>query len=255
MIKNEDSLKRVRNLLIDRKIVNIDKVINVSGAGARMTAFRILRSLDYLSSYSHRGAFYTLHEIADFDEIGLWSLGDVRFSRDGNLLNTVIRLSTESLSGMTVAELDDLLGVESKHSALQAYKRKLLLREKIGSRYVYLSCNPEARRRQSVERENIDAETELGIGVDITLLPDEVKAAVILFFSLLNEKQRRLYAGLEAAKLGHGGDRKISAFLGLDPHTVAKGRCELLDDSVIQGIRKPGGGNHPIEKKRRKSST
>ncbi|MDT5026431.1 MAG: hypothetical protein QOE61_2857, partial [Micromonosporaceae bacterium] len=29
------------------------------------------------------------------------------------------------------------------------------------------------------------------------MLPDELKAAIILFYSLLDERQRRLYAGLE----------------------------------------------------------
>ena len=35
----------------------------------------------------------------------------------------------------------------------------------------------------------------------------ELQAAIILFFSVLDEKQRRLYAGLESQKFGHGGDR------------------------------------------------
>jgi len=36
---------------------------------------------------------------------------------------------------------------------------------------------------------------------------DELKAAVFLFYSLLDEQQRRLFAGLQSTKLGHGGDR------------------------------------------------
>ena len=42
-------------------------------------------------------------------------------------------------------------------------------------------------------------------------LSDELRAGILLFFSLLNERQRRLYAGLEAAKLGYGGDKQIAA--------------------------------------------
>jgi hypothetical protein len=36
--------------------------------------------------------------------------------------------------------------------------------------------------------------------------PDELKAAIILFYGLLDEQQRRLFAGLESIRLGHGGD-------------------------------------------------
>jgi hypothetical protein len=81
--------------------------------------------------------------------------------------------------------------------------------------------------------------------------PDEMKAAIILFYSLLDEQQRRLYAGLESLKLGHGGDSILSEFLGLDQHTIARGRRQLLDQDVaIDRARKSGGGRKPLEKKR-----
>jgi len=57
---------------------------------------------------------------------------------------------------------------------------------------------------------------------------NELKAALIIFFSTLDEKQRRLYAGYESLKIGHGGDKRIADLLDIDPKTVAKGRRELL---------------------------
>ena len=87
------------------------------------------------------------------------------------------------------------------------------------------------------------------------VLADELKAAIILFFSLLNEKQRRLYAGLESRRLGYGGDRKIAALLSVDVHTVATGRKELLDkdsDGAYGAIRSPGGGRSPVKNKSQK---
>lgn len=80
-----------------------------------------------------------------------------------------------------------------------------------------------------------------------------MKASIVLFYSLLDEQQRRLYAGLESLKLGHGGDSILAGFLGLDPHTVARGRQQLLDQDAEHGrIRGAGGGRKPVEKKRRK---
>jgi hypothetical protein len=64
-----------------------------------------------------------------------------------------------------------------------------------------------------------------------------------------------LYAGLEAFKLGHGGDRQVADFLELDVHTVSRGRQELFGGQVQpQRVRKQGGGRHRVEKKRPKSS-
>ena len=91
---------------------------------------------------------------------------------------------------------------------------------------------------------------------DVTTLqvsPDEVKASILLFYSLLNEQQRRLYAGLESIKLGRGGDTLLADLLDLDAHTVARGRQQLLNRDVASSrTRREGGGRVPTEKKRPK---
>ena len=44
--------------------------------------------------------------------------------------------------------------------------------------------------------------------------------------------------------------RELAEFLGLDPHTVARGRQQLLDQNVSTGrTRRSGGGRKPVEKK------
>ena len=83
-------------------------------------------------------------------------------------------------------------------------------------------------------------------------MTDKVKAAIVLFLSLLDEQQRRIYAGLEALKVGRGGDRWIAELLELNPATVARGRRELLSGKVlVDRTRKSGGGRKAYEKKRR----
>jgi hypothetical protein len=83
--------------------------------------------------------------------------------------------------------------------------------------------------------------------------PEELKASLVLFSSLLDEQQRRLYAGLESLKFGRGGDQKLAELLQLDAHTVARGRKELLAQKVVwDRARQPGGGRKLTEKKRPK---
>ena len=104
-------------------------------------------------------------------------------------------------------------------------------------------------------REQREAASEIGSSLSPQELSEELKAAIVLFFSLLDEKQRRLYAGLESHKLGHGGDRKISELFGVDVHTVSRGRRELFGAEVQwEGVRKSGGGRKRTEKKRPRSS-
>ena len=46
--------------------------------------------------------------------------------------------------------------------------------------------------------------------------------------SLLDRTQRRLYTGLKSLRFGRGGDAAIARVFGLDVHTMAKGRQQLL---------------------------
>jgi hypothetical protein len=46
-------------------------------------------------------------------------------------------------------------------------------------------------------------------------------------YGTLSEKDRRRYAGIEAAKLGHGGIDYVSVLFEMDPKTVRRGLTEL----------------------------
>ncbi len=78
-----------------------------------------------------------------------------------------------------------------------------------------------------------------------------------LLMSRLDEQQRRWYAAVESAKLGHGGDRHLSRITGLNVDTIRRGREELADslkDRPADRVRLPGGGRPAVEKKVPKSS-
>lgn len=243
----------LRSFLQEQKIATLAELQGALGSSATMTAFRKLKALGYQTSYSHRGKYYTLAGIPRFDEYGLWCYRSVWFSRDRTLLATTRRFVEEADDGFTPSELQSLLHVGVKEPLLQLYRQKRVAREKMGGVYVYVSRDSGERRRQRLRRQDRPAAWEVGESpVDAGLSP-ELKAAIILFFSLLDEQQRRLYAGLEAHKVGHGGDRRIAEFLGLDVHTVARGRRELFGQQVQrQRIRERGGGRKPMEKKPRK---
>jgi hypothetical protein len=240
----------IRSFLKKHKIATLAELKQALGTLATMTVFRKLKALGYLTSLSHRGKYYTLADIPRFDEQGLWSHQSVWFSRDGTLVATAQRLVEEASAGLTATELHAFLPVEVKEALLRLYRQERIDREEIRGGYVYFSRDSGIRRNQKMRRLERPAAWELGeslIGED---LPPELKAAMILFFSLLDERQRRLYAGLEAHKLGYGGDRKVAQFLGVDEHTVARGRQELFSDRVRrERIRNEGGGRKAVEKK------
>jgi len=253
MQRTEQRDQNVQNLLNRNLIATIGELKLAAGTDAKMTVFRSLSRVGYRSSYSHRGQYYTLSGIPDFDDLGLWSCRSVMFSRFGNLLDTAASLVEHSAAGFAASELELVLQVEVKHALLQLVRRGKIARCEFEGAFVYLSKDAGERRRQRLIRGEREARREVGAGLEIALLVDELKAGIILFFSLLDEQQRRLYAGLEAAKLGHGGDRKMADLLALNPHTVAKGRRELFSGAVDrERIRTAGGGAKRTEKKRRR---
>ncbi len=71
--------------------------------------------------------------------------------------------------------------------------------------------------------------------------------------STLDERQQRLYVGLESKRLGHGGDRQLARITGLSVATIARGRHELEHTEASTGIRRVGGGRPRTEKKTRRS--
>jgi hypothetical protein len=247
------SLDALRSLFQKQKIATLAELKEAVRTPAAMTVFRRLKALGYQTSYSHRGKYYTLTDIPEYDDQGLWSYRAVHFSRDGSLLATVQRFVEEAGVGFTAGELRDFLQVDVKQALLHLYRDKRIGREQIGGRYVYLSQDSGVQLNQKLAREERRTFWELSESPLEAELPPELKAAIILFFSLLDEQQRRLYAGLEAQKLGYGGDRKIADFFGINVHTVARGRQELFGGQVQrEGVRKEGGGRPPAEKKPRK---
>lgn len=249
----EYSAASIAALLHKRKIATLPELMAALGTDARRTVFRKLKELRYTTSYSHRGSYYTLDDIIEFDEQGLWAYEDVWFSIHGTLLLTAKAAVEGAERGYFVEELDNVLHVGTKDSLRKLVEDARLTREEVAGRFLYCAADAALRRQQLLGRRALQAEPGVvGALPEAGVMAEELRAAIVLFFSLLNEKQRRLYAGLEALKTGRGGDARIASLLGLDPSTVARGRRELLDRDVqVERVRRTGAGRKSVEKKRR----
>jgi hypothetical protein len=236
-------LQPLRELFECLRAVTMPEMKGALGTDVDVTVFRKLAQLPYRTSYSHRGGFYTLDTIPRFDEQGLWCCRGARFSRYGTLLDTAQALVSGSPAGYLAHELEGLLQVSAKDALHRLVEEHRLSREPLGRLYLYTAPDRLRRQEQWAARQaQVQARD-----------PEEQKlrAALVLFYSLLDEQQRRLYAGLESLQRGHGGDRQMAECLGLDVQTVARGRRELLSGEVQrEKVRRTGGGRLRAEKKR-----
>src|SRR3989304_8232296 len=90
-------------LLRRERIATIEQLKEALGTSVDMTVFRKLREISYHTSYSHRGRYYALDDVAHFDKRGLWTYRDVHFSRFGSLVETNERLVNYAKPGPFVS--------------------------------------------------------------------------------------------------------------------------------------------------------
>ena len=246
-MKSESREHKLIEIFQAEKVLGLGMVKEIIGTASRMTVFRHLKALGYYSSYSHTGKYYTLCSIPVFDKNGLWSYGGIYFSKHGNLMQTISVLVKRSEAGYFASELEEFLNVFVHNALGKLFKLGRLLREQIGDQYLYLS--PVLAKSQFAARKAILTRAT----VESVAVTDSDGQQIIehfeTFLSVLNEKQRRLYLGLESIRLGHGGDVRIASIAGVNVKTVSRGRRELLSKEIdLDRIRRKGAGRPALKK-------
>ena len=250
MRPEEYDTSRLVELLEKERILRLDRIARALVKPSRVTVFRKLAQLGARASYSHRGQYQTLDRIAEYDANGLWSFHGVHFSRQGTLLQTIAYFVEHAPQGYFASELQALLEVRVHNALAYLYGAKLLGREQHADQYLYVS--PTGGADQLGKREQTIRQAHEWGSPSIEEVSDEMRENMRWLLSVLNEKQRRLYLGLESMRLGHGGDVKISRITGVNVKTIALGRWQLQERNVTTDrIREAGGGRASAKKKRR----
>jgi hypothetical protein len=175
------------------KLFRIRPVARLSGlrkalqTPSRTTIFRVLRSVGYLTSYSHAGRYYTLERIPQFDERGLWHYRQIGFSWQRTLRATLVHLVETSPTGQTHEELQDVLHLRVHNTLRLLVRARELKRKSFQDAYVYLSAKPKRAARQWAARqqcvpppapEELNPARIIDVLVDLIRHPDDESRAV-----------------------------------------------------------------------------
>ena len=147
--------KKVEKLLRKRRVVTMSDLCDVIGSSSRMTVFRRLREIEYVSSYTHAGRYYTLYDIARFDSDGIWFYDDIGFSQNGSLKNTVTYLVHNGDAGKFHSDLERQLRVRVHNVLLDLVKSKQIKRIKFEGQYLYLSTDKARSTKQIEHRDKL----------------------------------------------------------------------------------------------------
>lgn len=151
----EEDLRRLQRMFRREKVLDMRTLGGRFPSRSRRSLFRDLAGLGYLTSYSHAGRFYTLPDIAEFDERGLWLLRDIGFSRAGTLKQTVAIQVEEARDGRTHAELQHLLGVRVHNTLLGLVREGRVAREPFEGLHLYVSADTERAAQQMERRRDV----------------------------------------------------------------------------------------------------
>jgi len=159
------SPENLLKLFESNEVVEFKDIQRALDNASRATCFRYLHPVPYHRSYNYNGRYYTRKDPARYDRFGLFSCGDIFFSRDNTLGETICRLVGESQAGWTLRELQDVLRVRVQVVLLNTFHKGKLDREKVHGFYVYLHPDPlvrEAQLNRRRERAFFDVSAQVG---------------------------------------------------------------------------------------------
>lgn len=134
-----------------KKVITLAELMEELRTSLR-TVRRRLKLWGALASFNHNSRFYTLPELPQFDEHGLWFHRDIGFSRHGHLPQTIAALAGQSPGGLTAAELGQRLRLDPRSFLWQFHQHPDLQRDKYQGHYVYFAADPTVATRQKAVR-------------------------------------------------------------------------------------------------------
>jgi hypothetical protein len=199
MLNKSDSAKALKKLFRRFPIVDLDTLCDALKTRSRMSIFRRLREIGYYSSYTHTGRYYTLEDIPQFDDYGLWHHQGVGFSQFGTLKGTIVELVNKSPTGHTHAELHHLLRIRVHNTLLSLVGEGQVCREHIERMFLYVSAESDHAVDQISRRRDQMVESQK------TLIDIPTTTVIDILIETLHAGQVRISPGLVAKRLSVQG--------------------------------------------------
>lgn len=197
------------------KVVTIDQLAHWLSCSV-VTARRRLKAWSAYTSYNRNGRYYTLPEIAQFDDMGLWRHRDAFFSKHGNLKQTLVYLITHSAQGLSSTELGEILGLQPRSFLSPFRNHPAIYRENMTGRWIWFAADAGIRKHQRQARlAEEDAKA--------SCMPTDMDAVMILV-DLIEHPQsdvEQIARRLKSRQIGIDAIRQLLEHHGLLKKTVA----------------------------------
>jgi len=178
LLSPDASTDALTKLFAREPVVELRALLEILETSSRMSVFRRLLPMGYLSSYSHAGRHYTLQSVPEFDRDGLWQRQGVLFSKHGTLKETTCYLVEAAQDGRTHQELRDRLRIRVQNALLELVHEKRIRRESFESVFLYLSVDePRARVQLARRKERRETAVEVDPLLVVGILLEVIRSA------------------------------------------------------------------------------
>jgi hypothetical protein len=160
-MKKKDVLDDLKDAFCKNKVFDMEQLKKAIHTTSRRTVFRYLQKLHCLTSYTHKGKYYTIPKIAQFDKDGFWHFGDIGFSEHGTLMDTLIHVITMSEAGKTNSELEKYFRTRVQNSLQNLLKSNKITKAIQAKPCLYVSSDPEVSDRQIKRRKEMGSRKRL----------------------------------------------------------------------------------------------
>lgn len=148
--QKEQRLQFLKAFIQRKKLVTLDQLLGQQELNCcEKTIRNEIKTVEGITSYTHRGKYLSLHEVSRFDKNGIWFYQEVGFSKHGNSLKTIVALINQNHEGLSREELEEILRIKISKQIQILLQQDQLHRVKIGSKYQYL---PEAIAKNKKKR-------------------------------------------------------------------------------------------------------
>ena len=199
MVSREESLEALTDLFRRRPVVDLSALAATLQTHSRMSVFRRLSAVGYLSSCSHAGRYYTLQSVPQFDEDGLWRHQGILFSRHGTLKATVRHIVEAAEDGRTNPEIQQRVQLRVQNTLFDLVREERIGREWLDRQYLYVSTE-QARAAEQLARRR-----EQGSAVAAVRRPLPAGAVVDVLLEVIHGARVKLDAAAIVARLGARG--------------------------------------------------
>lgn len=193
--------QRLSSLFQRSPILDVGDLERALPGRSRRSLYRDLGALDYLTSYTHAGGYYTLRELASFDQDGLWMHQGVGFSVHGTLKATCHHMVEVAVAGRTHGELALPLRVRVHNTLLDLVHERGISRQSVGPTFLYVSAHrsraaAQVQKRLEILRTEQPLAARTASYLVIEVLLELVRSSKDLAFSTTGITRRLLARGV-----------------------------------------------------------